>query len=317
MYLFLILSWLPLWFHYLIASLLRPVVQHVVRYRRRVVRDNLLRAFPEWGSQRRMLRRVERQYYRHLCDLVAEGLYNLRASLRQVERRYRFENVELLTPFYEQGRSVVLLSAHYNNWEYMITSLDHRLRHHAVGVGKPLDNRRFGRFITARRARYGTEIVDQTDVRQAMEFYARHRVPVAYMMLSDQSPSNPHRSLWTDFLGQDTPFLFGAEHFARKYDMPVVLYDVRKLRRGRYSVRFRLMTDQPAALPEGDITRRYARHLEQQIRLQPQYWLWSHRRWKLTREGKILKDGTFVRMDDGIGGRKVGTGAAEAGNGER
>lgn len=296
-YLLLVLAWLPLAFHYMVASLLWPLVQYVVRYRRRVVRENLLRSFPEWKHDRRSLRRAERRFYRHLCDLLAEGLYNLRAGLRQVERRYRFENAELLDEFYAANRSVVLMSAHYNNWEYMITSLDHRLHHHAVGVGKPLNNRGFGKFITGRRARYGTEIVDQTDVRQAMEFYARNRVPVAYMMLADQSPSNPHRSYWTTFLGQDTAFLFGAEHFARKYDMPVVLYDVRKVRRGRYSIRFRLLTDRPNTLPEGEITQRYARHLEQQIRLQPQYWLWSHRRWKLTREGRIMKDGTFVKID--------------------
>ena len=292
MYNFLLpVAYLPLWLLYGLSSLLWPVVYYVARYRLKVVRGNLERCFPD--KSRRELRRVERQYYRHLCDLLAEGIYNLRAPLHKVEKHYHFENAEVLEPFYNDGRSVVLMSAHYNNWEYMITSLDHRIRHHAIGVGKPLDNKGFGVFITERRARYGTEIVDQTDVRQVMDYYHRHRVPVAYMMLGDQSPSNPHRSFWTDFLGQDTPFLFGAEHFARKYDMPVILYDVSKLRRGCYSVHFELMTGEPGSLPEGEITRRYAQHLEAQIRRAPQYWLWSHRRWKLTRNGRIRKDGTI------------------------
>ncbi len=295
--LFLLFAYLPLWFHYTLSTLLWPVVYYVVRYRVKVVRANLERCFPD--RPKRELRRIERQYYRHMADLLAEGIFNLRATLRQVSHRYHFEGAELLEPYYRQNRSVVLMSAHYNNWEYMITSLDQRISHHGIGVGKPLDNKSFGRFITARRARYGTEIVDQTDVRQAMAYYDKWHIPVAYMMLSDQSPSNPHKSLWTSFFGQDTAFLFGAEHFARKYDMPVFFYDVAKVRRGRYNVHFQLLTEHPNELPEGDITRRYAQHLEQVIREAPQYWLWSHRRWKLTHEGKILKDGTLKIINNG------------------
>ncbi len=291
MYNFLLpVAYLPLWLLYFFSSLLWPVVYYVARYRLKVVRSNLERCFPQMTKQE--LRHIERQYYRHMTDLLAEGIYNLRAPLSKVRKHYVFENAELIERFYKQGRSVVLMSSHYNNWEYMITSLDSRIRHHAVGVGKPLDNKGFGYFITNRRARYGTEIVDQNNVRQMMAYYDRWKVPVAYMMLSDQSPSNPHRSYWTSFLGQDTPFLFGAEHFARKYNMPVILYDVRKTKRGHYCVRFELMTDSPNSLPEGSITRQYAQHLEQLIHEHPQYWLWSHRRWKLTHNGRIMKDGT-------------------------
>lgn len=284
-----------------------PVVYYLVRYRLSTVRGNLQRSFPyeamadRFESQRdhtRWLRRIERQFYRHLADLFVEGFYNTAAPLGRITRRYRFENAEMLEKYYDEGISVVLLSSHYNNWEYMITSLAPRINHHAVGVGKPLDNKGFGRFITARRARFGTEIVDQTNVREAMAYYDRWRVPVAYMMLSDQSPSNPHRSLWTPFLHQDTAFLFGAEHFARKYNMPVIGYDVRKERRGHYVVSFYLISEDPSSMAEGDITRQYAAHLEQLIGDNPQYWLWSHRRWKLTHEGRIMKDGTIKIIPD-------------------
>lgn len=284
-------AYLPLCVHYLFATLLWPVVYYVVRYRLKVVRSNLDRSFPDMDVRQR--RKTERQYYRHLCDLLAEGFYNISAPLKCIKRHYRFVNAEVLEPYYDQKRSIVLMSAHYNNWEYMITSLNSRISHHAIGVGKPLDNKGFGKFITGRRDRYGTEIVDQTNVRDVMAYYDRWQVPVAYMMLSDQSPSNPHRSYWTEFLGQDTAFLFGAEHFARKYNMPVFIYEVTKERRGRYCVRFELVTDSPNALKEGEITEIYARRLEAQIRKNPQYWLWSHRRWKLTRNGRIMKDGTI------------------------
>lgn len=289
--LLLVLAYLPLWLLYAISSLMWPLVYWVSRYRLDVVRDNLKNCFPDKSEKE--LHRIERCYYRHMCDLLVEGLYNIRASVRAVSRRYLFENADILKPYYEQGRSVVLMSAHYNNWEYMITSLDSRICHHAIGVGKPLSNKLFGEFITARRGRYGTEIVDHTDVRQVMNYYDKYNVPVAYMMLSDQSPKNPYKSYWSDFLGRDTAFLFGAEHFAKKYDMPVFIYDVKKLRRGRYAVHFSLVTDNPQALPDGEITQTYVTHLEETVRQNPQYWLWSHRRWKLTRNGIIRKDGTI------------------------
>lgn len=273
------LSYLPLWFVYIASTIFWPIAYYIVRYRLKVVRYNLKRCFPE--KSKRELRKLERQYFQHLCDLLAEGLFNIRASVKKVARRYRFVNADILEPYYRQNRSVVLMSAHYNNWEYMITSLNSRISHQAVGVGKPLNNKNFGVFLTARRARYGTEIVDQTNVRQAMSFYDQWHIPAAYMMLSDQSPSRANKCYWTKFFDQDTAFLYGSEHFARKYNMAVFFYEVKKIRRGRYELHFKLITDTPNELPQGEITERYVHLLEETIRKEPQYWLWSHRRWKL------------------------------------
>ena len=116
-----------------------------------------------------------------------------------------------------------------------------------------------------------------------MEFYARHKVPVAYMMLSDQSPNDVHKSYWTMFMHQETPFLYGAEYFARKYDMPVIYYEVTKVRRGFYQVRFTSLCEHPNDVPQYTIVSRYVRMLGETINRNPQYWLWSHRRWKRQR----------------------------------
>ena len=276
---------------YLFSDIAFVVLFYVVRYRRKVTRANLSTSFPD--KSLREIHRLERRYYRHLCDMLAEGIYNLFAKPRDILSRYCVLNREVVNRYFEEGRSVVLMSAHLNNWEFMITTLDLQFLHHGIGVGKPLNNKRVGNFVTRRRARFGTEIVDQSNVRQVMEYYHRYHVPVAYMMLSDQSPSNPHRSHWCHFLNQDTAFLYGAEHFARKYNMPVLYYEVSRVRRGRYQVRFQELAPNPSELSEGDITDLYARRLEKAIRKNPPAWLWSHRRWKLTRQGRILKDGTL------------------------
>ena len=253
------------------------IAYYVVRYRRQVTRENLAHAFPEKSDRER--RHIERAYYRHICDLLVEGIHNLYASPKAILRRYRFANPEVVNRYYRQGKSVVLLSSHYNNWEYMITSLNLQIHHHAVGVGKPLQD--FGaRYITRRRGRFGTQIVDQTDVRETMQYYHRYHVPVAYMMLSDQSPSNERKSFWTTFLHQETPFLYGAEHFARKYDMPVIYYEVTKTRRGHYEVHFTTLCENPTEVPQYSIVSHYIDRLERTIAAQPEFWLWSHKRWK-------------------------------------
>ena len=276
------LAWLPLRVLYVIGDILCPVLRCVIRYRRRVVRENLERSFPQMTQKE--LKRIERRYYHHICDLLAEGVWGLRATPRQLLAHYRITNPGLVTPCFEQGRSVVLMSAHYNNWEMMIASLNFQLLHHGVGVGKEVRQKPFGQLLTLKRARYGTEIVDRTDVRQVMDYYDRYRVPVAYMMLADQTPSNSKKCLWTTILNQETAFLYGSEHFARKYDWPVFYYTVRKVRRGYYEVDLEPLATEPCKEPEGDITRRYAARLEQTISEAPEYWLWSHRRWKLVRK---------------------------------
>lgn len=277
---------------YLLSDILYFVVYYLVGYRRRVVRDNLEKCFP--SKETKELRRIERRYYHYLCDLLMEGVYNVFfATPPYLRRHYRLVNRQLVDRYYEQGRSVILASAHYGNWEYMVSSLNMQLLHHGIGVGKPLDDKATAAYITRRRTRYGTQVVDQTDVREHVAFFDAHRVPCALMMLGDQSPSNPHRSYWTTFLGRDTAFLYGTEYFARKYNYPVIYYTVRRVRRGYYEVEFSLLCEKPLEVPQYTVVERYVRRLEQEIMARPEYWLWSHRRWKLTREGRILKDGTL------------------------
>lgn len=262
----------------LFSDILYIIVYHLVRYRLKVTRTNLRNAYPD--RSRAQLRELEKAYYRHISDLFIEGIHNLYASPRSILRRYHFVNRELVNHYYEKGQSVILLSSHYNNWEYMITSLNFQIRLHAVGVGKPLNDRFVASYITRRRSRFGTQIVDQTDVRKTMAYYHQHHVPCAYMMLSDQSPSNEHKSYWTTFLHQETPFLYGAEYFARLYDLPVLYYEVTKIRRGHYQVQFSTLCEQPSQVPQYTITSRYVQLLTATINAAPQYWLWSHKRWK-------------------------------------
>ena len=270
---------------YILSTFLYFIVYRIVRYRRRIVCENLERSFPEKEAAER--KEIERRYYHHLCDLLVEGIRNLYASRASILRHYRIENREVVDSYYKQGKSVILLSQHYNNWEYMVSSLNMQFYHHGVGVGKPLNDKAMASYITRRRTRYGTEVVDQTNVRDVMSYYEQHQVPCCYMMLSDQSPSNVHKSYWTMFLHQETPFLYGAEYFARKYNYPVLYYIVKKERRFHYTVHFEVMSENPSTTKQYDIERDYIGRLENLLYEQPEYWLWSHKRWKRKRLAEI------------------------------
>ena len=266
---------------YILSDIFYLIAYYLLGYRREVVRTNLETSFPDWDRMR--LRKVERQYYRYLSDLIIEGAYNLFASPASIKRRYRITNREVVDRYYEQGQTVILMSAHYGNWEYMVSSLNMQFLHHGIGVGKPLQDKLTADFITRRRTRYGTQVVDQTDVREHVAFFERYHVPCVLMMLSDQSPSNTHKSYWTRFLNHETAFLYGAEHFARQYNYPVLYYAVHRVRRGYYEVTFSPLCDHPQEVPQYTIVERYVRRLEQEIQAEPRYWLWSHRRWKHSR----------------------------------
>lgn len=272
------LSLLPLFILYGIGYLLYLIIYYVVRYRRKIVAENLRNAFPEKSERERA--QLARRYYRHLARIAAEMLKMLTLTRRQVMRRYRCENPELVNRFYEEGKSVILMSSHYNDWEWMILSLPLQYRHLAVGVGKANSNKTFEKLINRARTRYGTTVVFADHVRELFESRERERQLSAYMMLSDQSPNNIHKSYKTMFLNQPTGMIYGAEYFAKKYDIPVLYYEIIRTGFGRYKIVNHIITEKPQETSDGEITEKYTRLLEATIRREPEYWLWSHRRWK-------------------------------------
>ncbi len=272
------LSLLPLWVLYGIAYIFYLIVNYIIRYRRHIITQNLKRAFPEKSEGE--IASLRRKYYLHLSQIAAEMLKMLTLSRKKVMKRYRCENPEVVNRFYDEGKSVILMSSHYNNWEWMILSLPMQFKHAGVGVGKANSNKVFEMLINRARTRYGTVVVFADHVRELFQDRELNRKPTTYMMLSDQSPNNMNKSYKTLFLNQPSGMIYGAEYFARKYDIPVVYYEVIKEKIGHYKIVNQLITDKPTTLGNGEIIKQYTRLLEETIRRQPEFWLWSHRRWK-------------------------------------
>jgi len=253
------------------------MLNRVFKYRKKIVVQNLKNSFPNRSEEETKM--ITNQFYDHFADILVEGIKMFSLSKKQVMQRYVCKNPEILFPYFEQKKSVILVSGHYNNWEYMVLSLGMQFKHHGVGVGKQQRNKVFDRIINHYRQRYGSEVVFASNVRETFEAYEQQQFPTAYMMLFDQA-KNPKKCYWTTFLNQDTGFIFGPEYFAKKYDFPVFYYNVKKVKRGFYEFDLTPISENPNQAEYGEITQNCINILEETINEKPQYWLWSHRRWK-------------------------------------
>ena len=272
------LSILPISLLYLISFPFYLILRFVLSYRKNIIDKNLSNSFENFDFK--SIKKVRNQFYWHLVQLGIEMLKMISMSRKNVMRRYHCSNPEVVNKFFEEGKSVVLMSSHYNNWEWMVLSLDMQFKHHGIGVGAHNTNKVFEKLINRARTRYGTQVVFHDNVREVMAYHEDNSIPAAYMILADQNPSNPKRCYVANFLNQKTGFIRGSEGFARKYELPVLYYKVIKERLGHYRIDVEVICERPSELPDGAIMQRYTELLEDTIKSNPPYWLWSHRRWK-------------------------------------
>lgn len=276
-------SWLPLQIQYFFSDICYLILYYVIRYRRRVVRINLENAFPEKSQAERL--EIEKKYYRHLCDLFVEMYRMWHMSAREIRERCVFTNPEVIQRYFEQGRSVVAVLGHYGNWEWMASyglwmsdDVDF------FTLYKPLHDPVADRVMRSIRSRFKAKPVPRQDIlRRIVENRRENRLFLA-AFIGDQTPNKSNLNFWMQFLNQDTPVLVGTEKIARKFDLPVVSLRVRKIRRGYYEVDFVDLCADPQQLESGELTRMHTRMLERFIREIPELWLWSHKRWKHSRD---------------------------------
>ena len=280
-YIFYVINWvitlLPLRVLYLFSDLLFPLACYFPGYRKKVVSENLRNAFPEKTERERAV--IQRNFYRHFCDLIVEILKLTHMSKKELIRRMACKNTELLERLYKENRDGVVIFSHYCNWEWTkITPV--LTRHLNVPVYKPLNNRYFDRFMYGLRTGENCHPVAMSNIIREILTNRKENRRAMYGLISDQTPAREEIRYRTTFLNQDTPVFLGAEKVAAKYDMAVIYMDIRKVRRGFYSVTFDLLFENPSGLPAYTITETHVKKLEDIIREKPEYWLWSHRRWK-------------------------------------
>jgi KDO2-lipid IV(A) lauroyltransferase len=270
------LSYLPLEVLYFLSNILFFLVFYVFRYRRKIVRGNLERSFPEKSSIELDL--IERAFYFHLCGLVAESFKAFNISREELLRRVTFENPEYVNSLYEQGKSVVVLMGHSGSWEWAGLAVPMLVKFNCFAIYHDLEQPYLNKLIKKSRSRFG---INMLSAFVAKSFYTiEHEKPFLYALIADQTPSNSLTAYWSKFLQQDTSFYAGPERSIRQLNCAVVYVDVLKPKRGHYVIHAYPLCEDPSKLAPGEITEQYIRLLETSIRKNPEHWLWSHNRWK-------------------------------------
>lgn len=273
-----LISLLPFWLLYGIADVIFLLLYYVFRYRRKVIEANLLNSFPEkTAAERRIIRR---QYTRYLAGIMMESIKLLTISEKEVIKRVKAPNAQLITDAFANGQSVIGILGHYGNWEMNALRFSQLFNERRIIVYKPLSNKYFDYVMLKMRSKFGATLVSMKNAMRKLVEYRNERTVT--VLVGDQTPARPDIKYFTNFLNQPTAVFLGAEKLAKLTNSVVVFCDIRVIKRGYYQCTFVPLFTNPKQTEENEITEAHVQYLEQVIRQQPQYWLWSHRRWKFT-----------------------------------
>lgn len=237
---------------------------------------NIKNSFPEKNNAEHV--KIAKKYYRHFCDLTLESLKVFTISERQVRSRMVLKNPEGLNKYFDQKKSLIIAGGHYNNWELFAVAITSLIKHEAVAIYKPFTSKFFDEKMRTTRSKYGLRMISTKAVKDVFE--SEKSKLTATIFGIDQSPPFAEKCHWMTFLNQDTGVLFGVEKYAKAYDYPVVFCRINKENRGHYSFEFEDVSDRPNLTHHGEITEKVTRMLESDILIKPEFWLWSHKRWK-------------------------------------
>ena len=267
----------PFWLLYLKSDFYCLLLYHVLRYRRKVVRENLMRSFPDKDAQ--AIKAIERRFYRNLCDQFVEAPKMMRMGPDGYRKRIVYTNPELAQRLYEQKKNIFYAIPHSGNWEWFGKMIPSLTPHKGLAIYKKVKNPSFEQLMLYMRTK--DTPLEMVEANSALKRLAQLRNGLnAVLMMADQSPRGVDSDYWTEFLHQETCWFTGLERIAKMLDYAVVFVDMYRQGRGRYEVRFELVTDTPKAMEKDQIMEQYVRCVERFIQENPDNWLWSHRRWK-------------------------------------
>jgi Kdo2-lipid IVA lauroyltransferase/acyltransferase len=272
-----IVSMLPFRILYFVSDLLYILMYYVIGYRKKVVKENLNLVFPNKSEAE--LRIVLKRFYHHLCDMIVESVKSMNISIDSMKSRYKFNNLDIITDYEKQNKSIILMCAHYGSWEWIFI-LQTYTTHRSYAIYKRLQNKYFDRLVKSIRARYNSYLITTKETFSVMEEARKKGILSMSGFASDQSPKKDKARYWADFMGINVPVHTGAEALAKKLDMPIVFFSVKRMKRGFYEATFQTLADKPKSFKDYDITDSFLKLVEDQIIEAPEYYLWTHNRWK-------------------------------------
>jgi len=278
---FYIIAIIPLTVLYFFSDIIYLIVFYLLKYRRKVVLKNLIDSFPLKTKQE--LSKIEKEFYHHLCDMIVESISILGISEKNIKKRLKITNPEMVEQYQQEGKSIILYTAHFGNWEW-ISFFPLYFTNLVTAFYQPLSSKYFDEIFKTFRTRFGLMCIENnTGYRTLLKLKNENKVSLN-IMAGDQSPRGHSTKHWVNFLNQDTTFLIGAETIAKKSNQVVLYPHYTKTKRGHYEITLQLISDTPTTDDKYQITEKYTSLLEQNIISSPHIWLWSHKRWKLNKE---------------------------------
>lgn len=274
------ISYLPFFILYRISYFLYLFIRYIFKYRKKVIIENLTNAFPKKSETE--IKQIMGRFYLHFCDMFVETIKSYSVSTKQFYKHISFSNIEILNAQFEKGKSIIILGMHYNNWEWN-NILQDKCKHQTLVIYNPIrGNKAFEDFLLKIRTRWGSIFVPVHKSRRIVFDVAKEKKPTALVLGADQA-SPASSNFWTIFLNQETPFFSGPQKIASRSNNPIFFHYMRKTKRGKYEVDFIPLFDKPKEVEPNEIMLTYIRKMEEIIREEPAYYLWSHRRWKHSR----------------------------------
>lgn len=275
-----LISLLPLQILFIFARLLYYILYYVIRYRKNVVRNNLTNSFPEKSEQE--IIKIEKKYFKFLANLIFEIIKQKTISKKETLKRVKFVGIEQLEAHFSEGESVLACTGHYGNWELGTLALGLNISAKTIVIYKPINNKTFEYWFNKLRTKFGNVFVAMKQTLRSMATYKNE--PSLLCFASDQSPTREESKYFLTFLNQPTAALLGVEKIAKSTNRPIYYFKVSSVKTGYYTVEVLPMCLNPSLTADGEITNMHFKFLEDIIKEQPQYWLWSHKRWKFKPE---------------------------------
>ena len=270
-------SMLPFRLLYCVSDGLYFILYRLVGYRKKTVSENLKLVFPEKSEAER--KRIEKKFYHHLCDMILEAIKSMNIHKEDMKKRFKFTNIEIIKDFEKRNKSISLMCAHYGSWEWIFI-LQEYTSHKTFAIYKRLNNKYFDRMIRKIRARYDSYLISTKETAAVLTENKKKGLLTINGFAADQSPKKNKAYHWSKFMGIDVPVHTGAEMLSKKLDLSVVFFSVKRVKRGFYETTFKTLTEAPNNFEDYKITDQFIALVENQIYEAPEYYLWTHKRWK-------------------------------------
>ena len=282
------ISRLPFRLLYLLSDGLYFLLYYLVGYRKKVVRGNLKLVFPDKGETE--IRRIERAFYAHMCDMFLEMIKTMGIGQEGIQRRFTFTNLEVIHELEAAGKSTMVMFPHYASWEWA-PALNAHVSSKGFGIYQPINNKYFDQLVRDIRASFGLTLIRTRETRATIAQNEADGLMGSYGIICDQSPMLIKTKYWGSFMGIEVPMHVGAEEICKAHGIPAVYLKVKKRKRGYYEGTFILLAKDPGSIPDYGITDAFFREVEKSIREAPEYYFWTHRRWKHRNKRKETQAG--------------------------